>query len=42
MIPILEPDRLGAALTTTLFGLKEGGKNIVKGNYVYVITGNKK
>ena len=30
MIPILEPNRLGAALTTTLFGLKEGTEDDVK------------
>ena len=30
MIPILEPDRLGAALTTTLFGLREGTADDVK------------
>ena len=30
MIPILNPNRLGAALTTTLFGLKEGTEDGVK------------
>ena len=30
MIPILEPNKLGAALTTTLFGLKEGTEDDVK------------